>query len=239
MENAEYQIDLMQVWEIIIKRLHIVAAAALLFAAGAFFVSNYFIPPKYAANIKFYINNQQGVLEATKVQQGDMNTSVVLVDSYIAMLKTDMVLDEVAANCDLDISAKEVSSMIRAEIGGEQAPIMKVTVVSTSPQVAQAVANTIADVAPELIQSKVKGSSAEVIDRAKLPTQPYSPNVGKNTLVGLLAGAFLGAAAVVLGELLDVRVKSSDYIEKNYDAPILGVIPKINSDDERDRGYAK
>lgn len=232
-EREEYQIDLKQVAKIILKKSPIIAAIALIFAAVAYIASNYFITPMYSTNIKLYINNQQGVSESAKVQQGDMNTSITLVDSYIAMIKTDMVLDEVAVNSGIGYTAAQIGSMISAEKAGDQAPMMMVTVRSSVPEYAQTIANAVADIAPALIQGKVKGSNAEVIDRAKLPTVPYSPNVKKNTLLGLLLGIAAGAVLVLLAEALDVRIKSCDYLTKKYEVPILGVIPKIAGTEEK------
>lgn len=232
-KDTENEIDLKVIMSIIIKRSPLIGALAIIFGIAAFIISNYFLTPIYSANIKVYVNNQQGVSESSKVQQIDMNTSITLVNSYIAMLKTDKVLDEVAMNCGLNYSSAAIGSMISAQIVDEEAPMFMVVVRSAVPEHSQTIANTIADVAPAVIQEAVKGSSATVIDRAKLPSNPVFPDVKKYTLVGLLLGIAVGIAAVLIAEELDVRIKSSDYLSKNYEFPVLGIIPKISSAEEK------
>ena len=117
--------------------------------------------------------------------------------------------------------------MVSASDVDEEAPIFIVTVRNPVPEYAQIIANTFADVAPGLIQGVVKGSDAEIIDRAKLPEKPVSPNVKRFTLIGLVLGFVLGAGLVLLLESLDARVKSSDYLTQTFELPVLGVIPNI------------
>ncbi|MGN1097947.1 MAG: YveK family protein, partial [Clostridia bacterium] len=193
--ETEDQIDLKQAALTILHKWPIIVVAAIVCGIAAYVYSNWFMTPIYSTNVKFYVNNQQGVADSIKVQSSDVATSSTLVHGYVAMIKTDRVLEEVAMNTGLGYSAAQIGSMIDAA-GIENTPIFVVTVRNSDPVKAQTIANVVADISPSLIQEIVKGSSVEIIDRAKLPTRPVSPNVKRITLIGFFAGFALSIALI-------------------------------------------
>lgn len=229
-EQFEEQIDLGHIFKVLFRKLPIIAAVTVIFGLGAYIYSQWFMPPVYSTNVKLYVNNQQGVSESAKVQSSDVATSNTLVYGYVAMMKTDRVLEEVAMNTGLGYSTSQLSSMISAA-GVDETPLFVVTVRSRVPEHAQTIANVVADVAPAVIQEVVKGSSAEIVDRAKLPRKPVSPKPGRVTLIGLAAGLLLSVVGVLLAERFDLRVKSAPQLTEKFGLPVLG---KVNGDDGYD-----
>ena len=105
--------------------------------------------------------------------------------------------------------------------------ILKVTVTSEDAAVASELANTIASVAPEKIQSFIEKSEVRIVDSAKTSTIPVSPNVRNNTILGALLGLVFSISFILLKELFDVRVKSVDDLVQRFPYPVLGRIPEI------------
>jgi succinoglycan biosynthesis transport protein ExoP len=68
--------------------------------------------------------------------------------------------------------------------------------------------------------------SAQVAQEASVPTIPSSPNIKKNTLLGVLLGLVLGFGLAFLLERLDRRIREPEDIETIYRLPMLGVVPK-------------
>lgn len=229
-EQYEAQIDIIQLLKVIFRKLPIILAATLICGSAAYIYSQWFMPPVYSANVKLYVNNQQGISESAKVQSSDVATSSTLVYGYVAMMKTDRVLEEVAMNTGLDYSVAQLSSMISAA-GVDETPLFVVTVRSRVPEHAQTIANVVADVAPSVIQEVVKGSGTEIVDRAKLPTVPVSPNSGRITLMGLLLGFIVSVAGVLALDRLDLRVKGAAQLAESFDLPVLGVVQGDNGYD--------
>ncbi len=217
------QIDLVKVFKILTARLPIILASALIFGLAAFVYGGWLMRPVYSTNVKLYVNNQQGISESIKVQGTDVTTSSTLADVYGALIKTDRVLEEVAANTGLGYTASQLSSMISAS-GVDGTPLLVVTVRSNYPEHAQTVANVVADIAPALIQDVAKGSSATIVDRAELPLRPVSPNIPRVTLIGLALGLVLGAAGVLLAERFDLRIKNTSQLTELFGLPVLGVM---------------
>jgi capsular exopolysaccharide synthesis family protein len=69
-----------------------------------------------------------------------------------------------------------------------------------------------------------------VLDPPSLPTQPISPNKRRNLLLGSVAGLLLGIGTALLLEHLDQRVKSLEEAKELTDLPLLGTVPRIESD---------
>ncbi len=222
-EMTEDQIDLVKVFKILVVKLPVILAATLAFGLAAFVYSSWFMRPVYSTNVKLYVNNQQGVSESIKVQGTDVTTSSTLADVYGAMIKTDRILEEVADNTELGYTTAQLSSMISAS-GVDGTPLLVVTVRSNYPEHAQTIANVVADIAPALIQDVAKGSSATIVDRAKLPRRPVSPNIPRVTLIGLALGLVLGAAGVLLAERFDLRIKKPSRLTERFGLPVLGTV---------------
>ena len=232
--NDMEQIDLKRIMEIIMERIVSIIVITLLFGLFSFGASK-FIPPKYESYITMYINNQRSSSSATinggeKVLASDITASQQLVPTYIEMIKSNnvlqAVLDKFSSKTGEELSLGALKNMIKASALSDT-EILKVTVTSEDAAVASELANTIASVAPEKIQSFIEKSEVRIVDKAKTSTVPVSPNVRNNTILGALIGLVLSVSYIFLKELFDVRVKSVDDLIRRFPYPVLGSIPEI------------
>jgi tyrosine-protein kinase Etk/Wzc len=76
-------------------------------------------------------------------------------------------------------------------------------------------------------------SNIKVVDPAITPDQPLKPQKKKNLLLGLLLGLMAGVGAVFFIEYLDDTIKGSEEAQRVIGAPILAIIPFIDSDEEQ------
>ena len=150
---------------------------------------------------------------------------------FAEMLKSNLIMNEVIKKTELAYNAEQLASMVSAS-AVDDTPVMKITVVSPYPKEAVVIANAILEVAPEKIPDLMDGGSVKIIDTPVEPQSPSSPNVAKNTIIGLLIGFILSAGLVVLMELLDSRIKDEEQLRSMLDLPVLGVIPEITVTEE-------
>jgi non-specific protein-tyrosine kinase len=77
-------------------------------------------------------------------------------------------------------------------------------------------------------------TSAQVIEAARLPSQPFAPNHLRAGVLGLFFGVALGLALAFLRERLADRVKDRGDIETALQAPALAAIPRyrLGKDEE-------
>ena len=71
-----------------------------------------------------------------------------------------------------------------------------------------------------------------VVDRAEVPTIPAWPPKAKGLLLALALGLALGIGLAFFAEYIDDTVKSPDDIEKRFDLPYLGSVPRFESKGE-------
>ncbi len=79
------------------------------------------------------------------------------------------------------------------------------------------------------MEKKQKGEQFQIIDVARLPEKPVSPNVQRLFLFTVVAGLGLGAGFVFLLDMLDSSVKRREDVEEGFGLPVLAAVPRIFS----------
>lgn len=229
-ETGTMEIDFLDVLKALAKRLWIIVLCGVLAGTLMLAYTVLFVTPLYQASVTLYINNRTGI-GSSAVSSSDLAVALQLVETYTNIVRSDRVVDKVIDASGVELTTKQVKKMISAEAVNET-EIFQVTVTSPDPELSMKLANTIADVAPAEIKGIIEGSSAKVIDYAKLPTGRSSPSYTKNTVLGTVIGAVLAALVIAVCHLLDMRIKREEdlvSVEASFTnaIPILGVIPEM------------
>lgn len=237
--NKTRELDLRLLVLALMRKLWLIVLCAVLLAAAAFGYTKYFVTPMYRASVTIYVNNNRLNVEGSTatLTTSDLSVAQRLVSTYVITLKSDRVLNKVAQELDVQMSASQIRGMISAE-AVDNTEVFNVTITNADPALAAQIANAVAKVAPDEISEIVVGSSTKIIDYATVPKSPSSPNVMRNTALGAVIGIVLAAVIAILQELLDVRVREEQDVVRISDAPILGRIPDFALDDKGD-AYAE
>ena len=83
------------------------------------------------------------------------------------------------------------------------------------------------------------GEQFEVLDPARLPERPFSPNRERLNLIGMAAGLAVGLALVALLEYRDRSFKTDDEIKAVLQLPVLAVVPLMRSEIEKRRRWRR
>ena len=89
------------------------------------------------------------------------------------------------------------------------------------------------------VEARLKGlrtSNIRVVDRAREPVRPSSPNKKRNLVLALLLGLGGGVGLALLFDFLDNSVKTSEDVERYAGLPTLGVVPKFSLESAK-KGY--
>lgn len=240
----EDTIDLLELARALWKKTLAIALVAVLIGAAAFGYTAFRITPTYEATAALYVNNSSFSLGQTSfsISAADLNTSNSLVSVYLYILKSRTTLEDVIRESGLSYTPDELSKMISAK-GVSSTSAFEVTVTSTNPAEAELIANTIAKILPDRISEIVDGTSVRIVDYAVIPSHRAGPNLMKNTLIGILAGAVLCAAVVVVRFLLDDRskamIQSADDLRAFYpDIMLLASIPDMRVSEKKNSYYS-
>jgi succinoglycan biosynthesis transport protein ExoP len=72
-------------------------------------------------------------------------------------------------------------------------------------------------------------NNISVVDKAQVPIYPYKPDFGKSVSMGLAIGLIIGLLVAWLLEHLDDSIRFADDVERETGAAVLGVVPKLKS----------
>ncbi|MFH0725207.1 MAG: XrtA system polysaccharide chain length determinant [Pseudomonadota bacterium] len=85
------------------------------------------------------------------------------------------------------------------------------------------------------MEKKQKGEQFRIIDPARLPEKPISPNMNRLLLITLAAGLGIGGGIIFLLELMDTSYRKKEDIESSLGIPLLAAVPVILQQKDRQR----
>lgn len=83
------------------------------------------------------------------------------------------------------------------------------------------------------LERRQSGEQFKLVDPARLPEKPISPNRPLINLFGIVGGLGLGVALIALLEYRDASFKTDDEVTSVLSLPVLAVVPLMRSDVER------
>ncbi|MBQ0110883.1 MAG: hypothetical protein KBS41_03040, partial [Oscillospiraceae bacterium] len=181
----------------------------------------------YSADILMYVNNHSISIGSSSVTltSGDITAARDALNTYLVVMKSRQCLDKVIKQAGLKYSRSTLSNMITAG-AVNNTEIFRVYVTSKNPSEARVIANTIAEVLPEIITNTIQGSTVEVIDGAVQPTKKVAPDILKTGILSFLAACVLMCVIIFFKELSDDAIHGNETLLDMYDSiPVLADIP--------------
>ena len=229
-ETKELDIDLGKIAYMLRSKIVFILLITIFGASVSGLFTHFLIDPTYSATAKFYVQNSEDtVTTSSSINLQNLDAAEKLVNFCIYVIKTDTVLDKVAEDVQLSPDLKLKSMITTTPV--EDTMAFQVTVTSKDAALSAKIANSIAKIAPQEIVRIVNGGGVSVIDYAKKPSKPSSPNLKKNILMGALAGFILSFAAFFIYEVFDSTITNAKDLERVFDIPVLGTVPRLESVD--------
>ena len=91
-----------------------------------------------------------------------------------------------------------------------------------------------ANIAANLERRQI-GEQFNLLDPARIPERPFSPNRSRLNLIGIAAGLAIGLALTALLEYRDVTLRTDNDVTAVLSLPVLAVVPLMRSSAERRR----
>ncbi len=220
-DSDTVEIDLGEIAGLLAHRALLIILCAVLAALIGFSISKFVVIDLYESTTSVYILNKQ---DSGTITYSDVQLGTQLTKDYAELITSRYVIENVIEKCGLDTDYERLYKRISVETPTDTR-ILEITVTDEDPAMAQYIANEIRTEAAEHITNVMDIQAVNVVDEANLPERPSSPNVLMWTLAGLLLGAFISIAAVIVKFILDDTIKTSDDVEKYLGLSTLGLIP--------------
>lgn len=225
-EQNTMEIDVFHLFKILWKRKILIALVAIVAGALAFAYSAFVVKPEFTSTTRIYVvNRNQG--DKPGLTNQDLQAGSYLVKDYREIILSQDVLEKVTSNLKLDLSPKDLAKKVKVTVPVDTR-IVSISVNDRVPEEASRIANSLREVAAEKIISITRVSDVTTLEEARPAIAPSSPNIRRNTIIGLLGGAVFTVVAVLVVELVDTRVKRPEDIEEVMQIALLGVVPNLD-----------
>jgi len=225
-EQNTMEIDVFHLFKILWKRKILIALVAIVAGALAFAYSAFIVKPEFTSTTRIYVvNRNQG--DKPGLTNQDLQAGSYLVKDYREIILSQDVLEKVTSDLKLDLSPKSLASKIKVTVPVDTR-IVSISVNDRVPEEASRIANSLREVAAEKIISITRVSDVTTLEEARPAIAPSSPNIRRNTIIGLLGGTAFMVIAVLIVELVDTRVKRPEDIEDVMQIALLGVVPNLD-----------
>ena len=219
--NEEMEIDLMELFRYLKKRIVIIVAVCLVCAVVGFLFTKLFMTPEYTAETRMYVLNRSN---SNSVVSSDFSVSNYMLNDYKVLITGQNVTKEVIDRLNLDMKPGTLSGMIKVT-SPDDTRVLQVSITHTDPQLAADIANCVREVAAEQIQEIMAIDAVKLVYEAEVPQSPSGPNTMRNTALAGILGLVIAVGVYAVIFILDDTIRTEEDVTRYLGLGTLGVIP--------------
>ncbi|MBO5576981.1 MAG: polysaccharide biosynthesis tyrosine autokinase [Ruminococcus sp.] len=250
MQDKQEELSLKDIFGLLLSKLWFIIILTVLGLAIAFSISKFVMPVLYRSSISMYVKSNANKTQ-TNVNLNEINASKSLVETYIVVLKNPSVLKEVSNELinmveeNDDLSEEKLRKCFKVTSEGTIDPnsilscvsmassngteVLELKATTKDADVSAALCNAYSKVAPSVLVRVVGAGSVETIGEAEPNYSAVSPRTKINCIIGMAGGMFLAVVIVILADLFDNSIKSSDDITIKAELPVIGEIDRFGT----------
>ncbi len=241
--DYEYEIDLLQVFEIIKQRLIMFILICMVCCTTALCITKFVMKETFTATAKLIVVQKSNSSSAQQnYTYSDQQLSQKLANTYSQIIMSEAISDPVIANLDLfnkyGISSGQYNSIVKVS-SANNTEVMNVSVTTNDPVLSADIANEVVRVFEDKISDIMQIENVTTLTNAKIPSRKSGPSTTRNTAIGGTIGLVICGIITVIQLLTDTKVKTEDEVKRIFDYPIIGSIPdfeirdaEVDEDDE-------
>lgn len=236
--DNEYEIDLLQVWEIIKEKLILFILICMVCCTIALCITKFVMKEEFTATAKMIVVQKSDSASAQQnYTYSDLQLSQKLAATYSQIIMSEAISDSVISNLDLfnkyEIDSEKYGKIVKVG-SADNTEVMNISVTTNDPVLSADIANEVVDVFEEKIYDIMQIENVTTLTDAKVPQKKSGPSTFKNTMIGGLLGLVICGIITVLQLLTDTKVKTEEEVKKIFDYPIIGSIPDFEIKDTED-----
>lgn len=225
MEQTE--LDLREIFQVIRRRLWLIAALPVLAALTAGLVSVFVLTPVYSASTTLLVGDK----DSAKINYNELLLNRNLTKTYAEVGISRAVVADVIDRLQLkDITVPQLQAKLTVA-PKRDTEILVFTVQDTDPIMAARLADAVAESFKRQVKAYLNIENVMVLDLALVPTSPIKPRPLMNTAIAFVLGMMVAIGLTFLLEYLDTSIKSPDDVTRHLGLPVLGMIPAFGEND--------
>ena len=221
MQREEMEIDLLDLFFYLKKKILIIAATLMVFAMVGAIFTTFFMQEEFTAKTRMYVLSRTS---DTGISTSDYSVANYMVKDYEVLITGENVTREVINKLGLDMSISELTSKISVA-AIDSTRVLQIVVVDNNPQRAANIANCVREVSSQQIKAIMDVDAVNLVYEAEVPLQKSGPSRTKNTIIAAMLGTVLAIAVLVVIYLLDDTIRTDEDVTRYLGLGTLGVIP--------------
>ena len=184
-----------------------------------------FVTPKYTSSTTLLLATSESSNSKTNtITTSDITLNSKLVSTYSELVKSKNVTRQVISNLGIDETEDELRDSITVS-SVKDTELIKISVTDKNATNAYNVANEIAKVFTQKVSEIYNINNVQVLDQAEVSSVPSNINHTKDVIMFTFVGLFVAIVFVLVANMLDTTIKSSEEVEKLCNVPVIASIP--------------
>lgn len=217
-------IGMLDLFKLLKKRWWVIVLLTLAGAGLTTILTNYVLIPQYTTTTQLLVSRQD--MNTQSIELGEIETNIQMINTYRDIIEDPVVIDKVRNELENNLSENELQQKIDV-ITQDDSQIFGIKVTDTDPNRAAEIANLVADTFQENINGIINVENVAILSKAKVNSDPISPNLLLNQIVGLLVGFLLGLILSIILETMDKKVHDEKIITEKLGWIHLGSITEM------------
>jgi len=235
MSTKKDEMSLKKILEIFLPKLWIILLVAVV--CGAFFgVISARQQETYSSSGKYMVRKvpyDYDDSSTTGLNQNEIIAMQGMISNAKEIITTvdfcEEVQERVQRRTGTKVSVSELKSAMSVSLCNDETTCYFLKVTTTKNQLSVEIAEVAGELLSEMFKDMGYAIAVDRIDTPRPAEAANSKNTARNAIIGFAIGAVVCAIVVFVFSKFDVVVRSKEKLESSFDLPILGVIPRPES----------
>lgn len=221
MEEIDLKEFVMLFWD---RKVSIILITIIFMLIGIIY-SVGFVTPKYTSSTTLLLATSESANSKTNtITTSDITLNSKLVSTYSELVKSKNVTRQVISNLGINETEDELRDNITVS-SVKDTELIKISVTDKNATNAYNIANEIAKVFTQKVSEIYNINNVQVLDQAEISSVPSNINHTKDVIMFTFVGLFVAIVFVLVANMLDTTIKSSEEVEKLCNVPVIASIP--------------
>lgn len=225
------ELDLKDLFELLLSKIYYIIAIMMIFIGIGSIYTFAFTKPMYSSYTTLVLtvsDTNTGSLQSNSITTNDITLNSKLVSTYSALIESKNVLRQVISNLEIDMNENSLKKNIHVTSVSDT-ELIKITVTNENPENSAKIANEIANVFSKEVTKLYNINNIHVVDEAEISNSPSNINHIKDIVIFAFIGIVVAIGYVLLINMIDTTIKSTDDIEKGLGLPVIATLPLMNN----------